>query len=121
MLLTLLLLLPGCDPAHAAREICRNRRSALDELYATYGGSDLTKAAGGGVLGNAIGEADRQNFEQRCIELGQGGHPTLLTDKAKAFFATPETVKTCQKVVDATAKVAEINRKLPADQQVTCP
>ena len=115
----LILALMSCDPVEQARALCRDRRETLDELYASYGGSELAK--GDGVIGNALGGADRKSFESRCVDIGKGGHPTLLTEKAKTFFADSKTVKACQKVVDLETKVAVINRELPENEKVTCP
>jgi hypothetical protein len=111
--------LMSCDPVEKAHDMCRDRRELLDGLYTTYGGAEGAK--GGGLFGNAIGGADRANFEAKCRELGAGGHPTLLTDKARTFFGEAATAKTCAKVVDLETKVAAINRELPETDRVTCP
>jgi hypothetical protein len=117
----LLLTLLGCDPAAHATDLCRDRRDLLDALYARYGGSAVANAVQGGAVGEAIGASDRAEFEKKCVLLGQGGHPTLLAEKAKAFFAQPDTVADCRRVVDLATEVATIDRDLPAANQVTCP
>ncbi|MFZ5480551.1 MAG: hypothetical protein ACOZNI_27560 [Myxococcota bacterium] len=116
MLLSLLLL--SCDPAEKARDLCRARRETLDELYAAYGGADVAK--GSGFVANAIGGADRATFESKCEEIGRGGKPTILTEKAKEFFGREDTVKACQKVVDIETKVGVINRELAESEKVSC-
>ena len=115
----LILALMSCDPVESAQKLCRARGDTLDSLYTAYGGSELAK--GDGVIGNALGGADRTSFVSKCVDIGKGGHPTILTDKAKTFFADPKTVKACQKVVDLETKVAAINRELPENEKVTCP
>ena len=117
----LLLLLFACDPGAQATDLCRDRRAALDALYGKYGGSDLAEGTKGGLFGDAIGEADRARFEESCVELGKGGRPKLMAQKAKDFFAAPETKAACERVVNLENKVAALNRELPAEQQVTCP
>jgi hypothetical protein len=117
----LMLLLLACDPAITATDLCRERRDALDALYARYGGSAVAAEAQKGVLGGVIGEADRTRFEAGCVELGGGGRPTFMAKKAKDFFAEPQTKKTCERVVDLALKLKAANRELPADAQVACP
>lgn len=111
----------ACDPGARATDLCRDRREALDALYTRYGGSELAEGAQGGPIGNAIQGADRASFEDKCLELGRGGRPTFLGDKAKKFFAEEENVISCGLIVNIEDKVKTINRELPADAQVTCP
>ncbi|MDP2316739.1 MAG: hypothetical protein Q8P41_27840 [Pseudomonadota bacterium] len=117
----LLLTVLACDPGNQATNVCRDRRAALDALYARYGGSPAAEGTRGGVLGGAVGEIDRARIEDKCLELGRGGHPTFAAKKAKDFFADPATLATCENVVDLEDKLKAINRELPADAQVTCP
>ena len=117
----LLYLLLACDPGAQATDICRDRRDALDTLYAGYGGSPAAEGAKGGLLGDAIGEIDRTKFDRSCVDLGRGGRPSFAAKKAKDFFAEPATKDACQRVVDLEDKLKALNRELPADAQVTCP
>ena len=116
-----LLTLLACDPGAQATDLCRDRRDALDTLYARYGGSPAAEGAKGGLLGDAIGEIDRAKFDRSCVDLGRGGRPSFAAKKAKDFFAEPATKAECERVVNYEDKLKALNRELPADAQVTCP
>ncbi|MDP2306438.1 MAG: hypothetical protein Q8P18_10470 [Pseudomonadota bacterium] len=116
-----LLLLLACDPGNQATNVCRDRREALDGLYARYGGSAVAEGARTGLLGDAVTGIDRTQFEKKCIALGRGAHPNFAAKKAKDFFEEPTTRTECQRVVDLEDKLKALNRELPADAQVTCP
>jgi hypothetical protein len=108
----------GCNPAATAADLCRERRTALDALYADYGGSEI--AHGDGLLAGAVQGVDRSRFEAMCAELGKGGKPTALGTKAKDFLAKESTARACTRVVELEAQVAEINSGLPEAKRVTC-
>lgn len=93
----------------------------LDELYATYGGSqfsaaleevaseakaaapeEVAKAADDALakafmegMAGAASEADRATFESRCLSIGRGEKPVFLTKNGRTFFARPEVITTC--------------------------
>lgn len=116
-----LLTLLACDPGNQATNVCRDRRGAIDALYASYGGSAVAEAARTGLLGEVVTEIDLSQFEKNCVALGRGGRPMFAAKKAREFFAVPGTQAECQRVVDLDDKLKALNRELPADAQVTCP
>jgi len=130
----------GCTSrAEKAQNLCRKRRTILSKLYRVYGGSIVAQEVNRGsrrvrkrvnnergkeiisVLANVVGEADQDGFEEKCILMGRGGRPQLLTSKARKFFSRRSTKKWCRRVVDLQRKVTRLNRKLSMDQQIECP
>ncbi len=89
------------------------QKSALDTLYAEYGGGTLANGVTNSAnevaqdanesgnkllnaLKNTVASTDRAAFDSNCLELGQGKNVPLITDKAKNFFGKPETLAVCK-------------------------
>ena len=88
------------------------QKSTFDTLYTEYGGGVLvdninknsaelnaTDETAKGFLNaikNTVSSTDRAQFDVACLDLGQGKTVSFFTDKAKTFFAQPETIATCK-------------------------
>jgi hypothetical protein len=86
------------------------QKNAMDSLYTEYGGGSLVeninknsdsvtdKNAKGflSALKTTVASTDRATFESGCLELGQGKNVPFFTEKAKTFFAKPETLAVCK-------------------------
>ena len=86
------------------------QKAAMDTLYAQYGGGSLveninknsdsvTDENAKGFLSaikTTVASTDRATFEAGCLDLGQGKNVPFFTEKAKTFFAKPETVTACK-------------------------
>ena len=82
----------------------------MDSLYIEYGGGSLVENINKNsdsvtdenakgflsALKTTVASTDRATFEAGCLELGQGKNVPFFTEKAKTFFAKPETLATCK-------------------------
>ena len=113
-----LFLLSACDlvdaqlksPEEQLIDLRFEQKAAMDALYTEYGGGSLveniTKNSESVTDENAKGflsaikttvaSTDRSTFETGCLELGQGKNVPFFTEKAKIFFARPETLTACK-------------------------
>ena len=86
------------------------QKTAMDSLYTEYGGGSLVENINKNsdsvtddnakgflsALKTTVTSTDRATFEASCLELGQGKNVPFFTEKAKTFFAKPETLATCK-------------------------
>lgn len=135
MLMVAVGLLAGCPSKQDKLVSLRTeKRATLDALFAEFGGGELAAQSkqkageqakpddGFGkalvqALGNAVGEADRLVFEDHCQTLGGGERPTILTDKAKAYFGREDVQKKCRKVAALALEVSALERELGVPPQ----
>lgn len=126
--LTCLLLAASCaSPQDQLRARKQELRALEEQLFQTYGGSQLAQQIDGAsreaakkddvgglaqMIGNFAKDLDRDVFLQDCQRLGQGERLNLLTDKAKAFFAKPETLASCNRMVDLQREVDALEQKV---------
>ncbi|MBM4378875.1 MAG: hypothetical protein FJ086_06170 [Deltaproteobacteria bacterium] len=110
----------------AAEKLVEKRtelRAQEDALYRAYGGGDIANAVNGlarkddapsipfgDLIGNAARDADRTAFIEDCVRVGNGDRPTLLSDKARTYFATPEGTDGCRKLATLNAEMAELTK-----------
>jgi hypothetical protein len=109
-------------------------RTEEDALFAAYGGSDVAVAVAAGaqqvagspggaasdpltalvgqVIGNGAKEMDREMFGNDCRAVGSGERVPFFTDKARSFFARPETLAGCKRVAVLVATVARLEAEL---------
>ena len=100
------------------------QQEMLDGLYAKYGSGELADAvkektvvAGDKkaneadnaedkkvakeffqAISNAALEMDRSAFDSHCIDLGKGERPTILSPRARLYFALSDVKKACHDV-----------------------
>ena len=108
----------GCDvidaqfksPEEQLIELRFEQKEAMNALYTEYGGGSfvenisknsdsVTDENAKGFLSalkTTVASTDRATFEAGCLELGQGKSVPFFTEKAKAFFAKPETLTACK-------------------------
>ena len=86
------------------------QKTAMDTLYAEYGGGSLVENINKNsdtvtdenaksflsAIKTTVASTDRSTFETGCLELGQGKNVPFFTEKAKTFFAKPETISACK-------------------------
>ena len=86
------------------------QKTAMDALYSEYGGGAFVKNINNSsdtvtdenakgflsALKTTVASTDRASFEAGCLELGQGKSVPFFTEKAKTFFAKPETLAVCK-------------------------
>ena len=98
----------------------QEQNEILEDLWGEYGGSDINHSLsasadeqleqvtdgrnGSGadlmqdlaeLAKGSLEEADRINFEARCMILGSGERPPQLTEKARTFFSQSSVVERC--------------------------
>lgn len=124
LLVTALVALPGCkSAAEKLVDLRAERISQEDALYQSYGGSVLANAVNtaareggapanplGDLIGNAAKDADRTAFLVDCLQVGTGERPTLLSDKARTYFATPEAKDGCKRLAKLNAEIASLEQ-----------
>ncbi len=118
MLTSLLFLFSGCDvidaqlksPEEQLIDLRFEQKEAMNTLYTEYGGGSLveninknsdsvTDENAKGFLSaikTTVASTDRATFEAGCLDLGQGKSVPFFTEKAKTFFAKPETISACK-------------------------
>ena len=111
-------LLLGCDsieaqfksPEEQLIDLRFEQKTAMDALYTQYGGGSLVENINKNsdsvtdenakgflsALKTTVASTDRSTFEAGCLELGQGKNVPFFTEKAKTFFAKPETLTVCK-------------------------
>ena len=86
------------------------QKAAMETLYTEYGGGSLVENINKNsdsvtdenakgflsALKTTVASTDRTAFESGCLELGQGKTVPFFTEKAKTFFAKPETLAACK-------------------------
>ena len=104
-----------------AARLTAERTDLIDQLYSEYGGGSWANAAKDAVqeaqkeipkedpeikkstndflstIKNTFSEADREAFVTHCETIGRGEHASILTDKAKAYFAQQTVKDKCRK------------------------
>ena len=109
-------------PEEKKARLKTERTEILDSLYTEYGGGTFSNATAKVVdeakkevktedaeakkttnailstISNTFSEADREGFVAHCKTIGQGDHATILTDKAKQYFAQQTVKEKCRKV-----------------------
>jgi len=118
MVITFLSLFVACDvideqlksPEEQLIDLRFEQKAAMDALYTEYGGGSfveninknsdsITDENAKGFLSaikTTVASTDRSTFEAGCLELGQGKSVPFFTEKAKVFFAKPETLSACK-------------------------
>ena len=118
MITSLLFLFIGCDvidaqlksPEEQLIDLRFEQKEAMNILYTEYGGGSLveninknsdavTDENAKGFLSaikTTVASTDRATFEAGCLDLGQGKSVSFFTEKAKTFFAKPETLTACK-------------------------
>ena len=98
------------SPEEQLIELRFEQKAAMDALYTEYGGGSLveninknsdsvTDENAKGFLSaikTTVASTDRATFEAGCLDLGQGKNVPFFTEKAKTFFAKPETLTACK-------------------------
>ena len=86
------------------------QKATMDTLYTEYGGGSLVENINNNsdsvtdenakgflnALKTTVASTDRSTFEASCLDLGQGKNVPFFTEKAKKFFAKPETLAVCK-------------------------
>ena len=121
-------------PEERLIELRFEQKEALDALYTEYGGGvladNINKNADSveatddnaksflSALKNTVTSTDRASFDANCLEMGQGKTVPLFSDKAKTFFAKPETLATCKASALRALEIQklELEIKVPTPQ-----
>ena len=99
------------SPEERLIHLKQDRKQKMDQLYTEYGGNSMLQGVNQSIdqnssnnadvqgflnsVKNGLQEADRQQFQEDCIQMGKGEDVPLFTDKAKTFFGQPTTQKAC--------------------------
>ncbi len=110
----------------------------LDALYAAYGQGELAAAVHKKALqsaeksaaeektqadkdvtrelmtalSSAALEMDRSAFDEHCIDLGRGQRPSILSPKARAFFADKATLDKCRDIAQVQFEIEALETEL---------
>ena len=125
---------PTLSPEERIVALRFEKKAALDELYAAYGGgsaadfveeqngmalqelakedAQVAEAAKGwaDALTNTVKGADREMFEADCLRLGEGHNVSFFTNKAKAFFEQPSSVNACRDIAKKARDIAKLQQ-----------
>ena len=125
-------------------------KSSMDALYQSYGGNSLVEtinsntpkdgasAEGAGntdvqknspvavqqlmdTLKNTVKAQDRAQFEQDCLQIGNGHSVGFTTSKANTFFTQPASIEGCKQAALQKIKIQQLERQLqsPAVKPIT--
>ncbi len=101
------------SPQEQLVDVRGEQRALFDKLYKAYGGSELA-GTGTGVLGHAVGEADRGYFERQCFAIGRGERPISVSPKLQEYLARGEVSADCKKANELQMQVAELEKQVAA-------
>lgn len=124
-------------------------KSNMDALYQSYGGNEIIENINANVddassniqhntdndsqasqqvarqlmstLKNTVSTQDRLQFEQDCLQIGNGHNVPFVTTKASTFFSQPTTIEGCKKAALQQIKIQQIESELqsPAAKPLT--
>ena len=61
------------------------------------------------ILSNTVSEVDREAFVAHCLTIGRGEHASILTDKAKKYFAKQDVKARCRTVHSIDVQLKELS------------